>query len=679
MRFFTTLLGLALIWGFAVRTMAQTTYTQLTNIPTLYVNTTSGSDPADKETYLPCTVVLVDGDNTTTYSLTDDGVRGRGNSTWAADKKPWRLKFNKKVEFLGSDFAKAKSWTLLANAYDRSLMRNALTYHLGKFVGLEFCPAYKFVDLVMNGTYRGTYQISDQVEVRKKRVDVNEDTGWLLEYANANDKVDDPKIDLQLDGSSVGWVQVKNPEVKSDDWTNNPTLQTAISTYLNTTLGEKIKQSTTGYHYVDPFTGYRAVVDTASLINWYIATEITANWDGFYSIYSFREADDEALLHLGPMWDEDLAYGNHQETYSYVTNYYQKLLVDCNFSSQSAYPTGYRKMQPVVKHLWDDPWFANAVKMHLDALLAEGLQSYLENAVDDMKTELTQSADKNFDTWSIANAGGQDYGDSRTWTSGRTASWSNAVSYLRSFIGTRLSLLKTKFADNSSNNRYLPEELDNTAKLSAANGKTLNVVLNRTAKAGTWNTICLPFPLNSTLISYLFGEGSVVEEFSGVTITDGMVSLNFKAVSAMQSGVPYLVRPTRDVDRPFSFLNVSLKSAAQTVTHNGYSFTGIYAPTQLKTDGTDLFVASGNLLKRPTANSKPLKAFRAYFTLPSTAAAAKTSLNIEGETTGIDDINTSMRPGQTRVYNLNGQYVGNSLDGLSKGIYVVNGKKIVKR
>ena len=75
------------------------------------------------------------------------------------------MKFASKTELLGKEYTKAKKWTLLANHGDKTMIRNALTYDLGKFMGFTFCPAAVFVDLFLNGNYRGTYQISDQVEV----------------------------------------------------------------------------------------------------------------------------------------------------------------------------------------------------------------------------------------------------------------------------------------------------------------------------------------------------------------------------------------------------------------------------------------------------------------------------------------------------------------------------------
>jgi hypothetical protein len=676
MKISTRFLLLSLAAIAAMQTKAQTTsttaapYTQRTNIPTLYVNTESGKDPVDKVTYLPCTIRYVDGTTTTTYNLTTGGIRGRGNSTWSADKKPWRLKFDDKVAFLGSDYATASSWTLLANTYDKSLMRNALTYYLGEFVELPFCPSARFVDLVMNGDYKGTYQISDQMEVRKKRVDISK-TGWMFEYANASDKVDEPKIQ-----TAYGYVQVKNPDFTNDDLSTNTTLSDAMKTYLNTTLYNAIKTSNTGDSYINPNTGYRSLVDPTTLINWYIATEITANWDGFYSVYSYREADGP--LCLGPMWDEDLAYGNHTETYDYFSNFYGNLLAFNNFD-QSQFPNGYRKLQPVIAHLYDDPWFVNAVDMRFNELVNKGIEKNLLDNIESMRTLLSQSAAQNFSRWDI-------YKDDPGYAERNQSSWDGYVTALKTFITNRLTTLKTLFDAKNTNNRYLDE---NTAYPSATAtttstraGSYINVIMNRTAKANMWNTVCFPFPMTKTLVEYMFGSGTVVEEFENVVNTDGSITLNFKTTnSVITAGKPYLVRPTRDVTVPYVFLDLgSLLTSPTPVTKklngNGdeYSFVGIFSPTTLKTDGTNLFVGTGNTLL--TSTSGALKGYRAYFVIPSTNAGAKMLMSFDDVVDGIHTVNAD-GTSTSKIYNINGQYVGTSKEGLAKGIYIVNGKKVV--
>ena len=153
-----------------VPAMAQ--YTQMTNLPTVYIDTYNKRSITSKTSYIFSTLTYVDEDGAVTYDSVQ--IRGRGNSTWGLAKKPYRLRFKESTRFLGKGYAKARSWTLLANHADKSLIRNAVTFDMGQFVGLPYNPASLFVDLVLNGTYLGSYQISDQINVDKKRVNIVE-------------------------------------------------------------------------------------------------------------------------------------------------------------------------------------------------------------------------------------------------------------------------------------------------------------------------------------------------------------------------------------------------------------------------------------------------------------------------------------------------------------------------
>lgn len=158
---------------------AQDSYHRLTNLPHVYISTFDGKDVTSNTNEVYARLYVVDeSDVATAYDSI--AIRGRGNSTWILDKKPYRIKFKDKTRFLGPDRANAKKWTLLANHGDKTLIRNALASYIGDLCGQTFTPAAKFVDLTLNGDYRGCYQISDQIEVRKKRVDV-EEGGYLLE------------------------------------------------------------------------------------------------------------------------------------------------------------------------------------------------------------------------------------------------------------------------------------------------------------------------------------------------------------------------------------------------------------------------------------------------------------------------------------------------------------------
>lgn len=298
-------------------------YPQITDVPTIYITTGAGQDVSNlyvtkTETYYTANIVVVDKNGKMKQRNEAVTFRGRGNSTWnsGSKKKPWRLKFPSKTKFLAeydlsagaeiNNYANAKSWTLLSNVYDKSLMRNALTAELGKRYGLEFCPAYRFVDLVINGQYLGTYQVSDQVQVDPKRVNVNSKTGWFVEHS-ATRFIEDPYIMPNASGQNL-YVTVKNPETETVTASGESTEAKEGGAYygMKQWLTQYWTSLTSGQYKT-----WRDKTDLKSLIGWFIIEDLAGNYDGaMANVYAYKEAD-ASKLKFGPLWDLDLAYGNH--------------------------------------------------------------------------------------------------------------------------------------------------------------------------------------------------------------------------------------------------------------------------------------------------------------------------------------------------------------------------------
>ena len=118
-----------------------------------------------------------------TQTLELEYIRGRGNSTWMADKKPYKVKLSKSTDLFG--MGKNKHWVLLANRYDNSLIRNRMTYWLGNQLGMEFTPQCVPVEMVVNGEYYGSYLLSEQIRVAESRVAIDD-----LEDDSARDAVE---------------------------------------------------------------------------------------------------------------------------------------------------------------------------------------------------------------------------------------------------------------------------------------------------------------------------------------------------------------------------------------------------------------------------------------------------------------------------------------------------------
>lgn len=237
------------------------------------------------------------------------------------------------------------------------------------------------------------------------------------------------------------------------------------------------------------------------------------------------------------------------------------------------------------------------------------------------------------------------------------------------------------------------QEADNSDAITSYLNMTVDrVTLQRTFVGdGGWYTLCLPFALTTEDIATQF-QNAEFQEFTGVTMNaDNTFNLDFRSVSQTQPGVPYLVRPVEGTEitdpvfmdkliseaRPLSIVH-----ALQTEPFSEYSFTGIYNSTDLfqidsSAGKTIRFVnADGTQLVRPINDGTKLKATRAYILLP--AADTKAMIrHHEGETDDIYHLTVDSPSRHTGVYDLGGRYLGPSAEGLARGVYIVDGRKIV--
>ena len=222
----------------------------------------------------------------------------------------------------------------------------------------------------------------------------------------------------------------------------------------------------------------------------------------------------------------------------------------------------------------------------------------------------------------------------------------------------------------------LDESQNNAETISGNAAKTVNVKLTRTLKADVWNTFCVPFDVTvegSPL------EGATIKQIASVTEKDDGAVINFEnAPATLEAGKAYLVRTTTAIVNP-TFNGVTVKDVDPTNCSGNanYQLIGIYSPLNIDASlyGKVFGINNQDKLAKVKENTS-IKGMRAYFLLANSATAAK--LNFGGELTGIDAVDNGEAVMTGKVYNLNGQYVGNSLEGLKKGVYVVNGKKVLK-
>lgn len=196
------------------------------------------------------------------------------------------------------------------------------------------------------------------------------------------------------------------------------------------------------------------------------------------------------------------------------------------------------------------------------------------------------------------------------------------------------------------------------------------VRLKRTLSASHWNTFAIPFD-----IEYDALENVEIAKFTGKV--EGSTMIFEKEQSLIEAGVPYIIK--WDIKDP-TFESVTLKATkAKTIKSNDgqFNFVAIYKPTALALNKTERYLAKdGNLYYPSSADNKAnlLKGLRAFYRVPATTGA---KIAFFGEATGINSPEILTAPTSLKVYNLKGQHMGNSINNLPKGIYIVNGRKLI--
>ena len=351
---------------------------QLTNLPTVVVNIADGEEVIEKEKNLISNVYIISEGGTNLLATGGTEIRGRGNASWDFPKKPYRLKFDEKQSPLGAP-ASAKKWTLLSNYGDKTLMRNMLAFEVSRRVGLGYTPFCHPVDLIINGEYRGCYQLCDQVEAAKGRVDAKD--GYLVEidaYAYSED--------VWFSSNRGTPVTIKHPD--EDEITQEQ--RKFINDYFN-----QMEAAVFASDYTDPVEGYRKHLDLDSFLKNFIVGEFGGNTDTYWSVYMYKDASD-GKLYTGPVWDYDLAFENDYRTYP-INNLWDYIYA----SNGSVASEAVRQM--VTRIVKEDPQAKERLIELWEAACNEGGLKNL-NAVVDQNAELLKEAQElNFKRWKILN------------------------------------------------------------------------------------------------------------------------------------------------------------------------------------------------------------------------------------------------------------------------------------
>lgn len=269
-----------------------------TEIPTLHLNTQNNTPIVDKVNEIPATISFTGSSihsDTTSFSAV---VKGRGNMTWSANKKPFKIKLDKKASILNMP-SNNKHWVLMSNPFDPTLMRNKAAFCAAQELGADWVPSMRPVNLHINGTYNGLYDIGEHVRDDAERVDIGKRIGTLTEP-----HPDDGffiEMDWRLGEEFFFYTPAGLAYTVKND--SSPADRDRIFAYMNN-FEERL------YDRQNPqwLANISEVLDIESFLDYYIVQEMTKNNDA-YSLSTFLYRKTGGKLAFNPPWDFDLSSG----------------------------------------------------------------------------------------------------------------------------------------------------------------------------------------------------------------------------------------------------------------------------------------------------------------------------------------------------------------------------------
>lgn len=352
------------------------------------VNDLYTGDENNKEK-VPTAITVKDTKGKVIYDYGTANVRG--NSTANAAKKPYNFKFSSKQNVCG--MGKAKKWSLLANLFDKTLMRNQIAMDFQreleatqeKFadeVEKTFTSECEPAELYIDGNYVGTYTLIESVQVAGTRVDIDidyedEDTDEIKADAQPTSReidgttyeiydvllelANDSRLDSEayyflgsLDGGPNDGKQqwaINEPERNNEAYgyvpadTNKPKFVNLTQTYIQ---AFENALSENNYDIIDQF------IDVDSFVDFYITAELFMTKDIAFSSTRFYIRD--GVIYAGPLWDLDLSSGNNganpsaENLYAQGFNWFKLLMANETFAAKVK--ARYAELQGKIKNLY---------------------------------------------------------------------------------------------------------------------------------------------------------------------------------------------------------------------------------------------------------------------------------------------------------------------------------------
>ena len=410
----------------------------LTELPHLAIRTKDGAPIVSKEVYVDATFTLTNPAASVPQAELNGKIRGRGNTTWLQDKKPYKVQFTndaayaKVPDFLG--MKKNRNWALLADHLDRTLMRNKLAFSLGNSSlfadGLKWTPSGQHVEVTLNGDYIGVYLFTEDIRIDAARLNIRKmspdpaagqvDGGYIVE------------VDFPLDCYNQGSINLQHRTPEGVNICIDTPDEDAITpnqiAYIKGFLDAAEREVHAG--------GNLGTINPVSFADWYLLNELFRNHDAVFYSSDFMWKDTGAaaipadrLLNMGPVWDFDLSAGN--------SAYYGNWQTDGCWVTQSLEMT----------HNWYGRLFNHPD--FLDLTLARwkdkraALETLVNASIDSFARRLELPQARNFSRWPVLGA-------PNSAVHYVFPTYAGEVAFLKQFLNARMAWLDKAFDNPAS-------------------------------------------------------------------------------------------------------------------------------------------------------------------------------------------------------------------------------------
>jgi len=414
------------------------------NLPIVVINTNGQAIMDDPR--IVCDMGIIDNGFGNLNSISDPynnyngkiSIEYRGSSSQSFPKKPYALETqdslgnNNNISLLGMPIE--NDWILYAPYTDKALMRNFLTFDLGRKMG-NYSPRTVYCELVINGDYQGVYILMEKIKRDNDRVDIAKlDFDDLLGDSLTGGYI--IKIDKYTGTGGTNWLS-DFPNIAGDPlyiqyhYPEATVMQAQQMDYIENFV-DSFEYALAGPFFTDSLIGYPKYIDVESFIDLYIINELSKNIDGYrLSTYMYKDRDDNGgKLTMGPFWDYNLAFGNANYCSGGITSGWE---VDGGCGGNNPF---------WFERLIQDTIYQNKLKCRWEYLRERSFyEDSIFNFIDSLVVYLDDAQQRNFQKWNILG--------SYVWPNyyvGNT--YQDEIIFFKSWIGDRLVWIDNNIVGN---------------------------------------------------------------------------------------------------------------------------------------------------------------------------------------------------------------------------------------